>query len=117
MIFVGNDIVEVSRIKQFIEDYDQKFLDKVFTVDEQAFCNKRTNRFIHFSGRFAAKEAVKKIFLQTKSQPIPLKLIEIKRNSDCPPQIFLEDKLQTNMSISISHTENYATAVAILEKK
>lgn len=116
MIFVGNDIVEVSRIKQFIKDYDQKFLNKIFTEEEQEFCNLRINPFIHFAGRFAAKEAVKKIFLQTENQVIPLNLIEIKRNPDCPPQVFFKSKLQSKMSISISHTENYATAVAILEK-
>lgn len=117
MIYIGNDIVEVERIKQSILKYNDKFINKIFTLKEIDFCKKKTNPFIHFAGRFAGKEAVKKILLQINKNPIPLKNIEIQRNEDSPPQVFINNKYENGLQVSISHTENYATAVAILEKK
>jgi len=117
MIFVGNDIVEVSKIERFINEYNDKFLNKIFTQNEQEFCLKRANPFIHFAGRFAGKEAVKKILLQLNNEPISLYNIEIKRDSDSPPKVFIKNEAHEDMKISISHTDNYATAIAILEYK
>ncbi len=117
MIFVGNDIVEVNRIKKLINSYNQIFLDKIFTPKEQQFCNQRKNPNIHFAGRFAAKEAIKKILLQISKKPIPLNKIEILREIDSPPYIFLNNEENKDIKISISHTNNYATAVAIMEYK
>jgi holo-[acyl-carrier protein] synthase len=117
MIFIGNDIVEVAKIKRFITEYNDIFLNKVFTQNEQEFCLKRVNPYIHFAGRFAGKEAIKKILLQLNDGPIPLKNIEIKRELNCPPKVFIKNEIYEDINISISHTDNYATAVAILNKK
>lgn len=117
MILVGNDIVEIKKISMLIEDYNFKFLDKIFSKLEQEFCNSRQNPAIHFAGRFAGKEAVKKILLQLNKTPIPLINIEINREIDGPPKVYLNNKLQNDIQLSISHTDNYATAVAILEQK
>jgi holo-[acyl-carrier protein] synthase len=117
MIFVGNDIVEVDRINALIKSYNQSFLDKIYTPQEQQFCNCRKNPNIHFAGRFAAKEAIKKILLQISKKPIPLNKIEIIREVDSPPHIFINHKENKDIKVSISHTDNYATAVAIMDYK
>ena len=56
---IGTDVIEVSRIKDAIEKSGQPFLDRVFTVNEQIYCeSKRFAKYQHYAGRFAAKEAI-----------------------------------------------------------
>ena len=117
MIFVGNDIVEVAKLKKLIKCYNQKFLDKIYTSKEQQFCTKRNNPYIHFAGRFAAKEAVKKILLQLSNDIIPLNKIEILREFDSPPVVFINIKEIHDIKVSISHIEEYAIAMAMMEIK
>ena len=62
MIYVGTDIVSIIRFKKIIYNKKNKFLNKIFTKHEQTYCNSKINSFIHYSGKFAAKEAVKKAF-------------------------------------------------------
>ncbi|MAJ44148.1 MAG: holo-[acyl-carrier-protein] synthase [Candidatus Marinimicrobia bacterium] len=114
MILVGNDIVEIDKIRKLILRYNSKFLIKIFSKNELDFCRRRLNPEIHLAGRFAGKEAVKKILLQLKEKPIPLKNIEINRKINGPPRVYLDQELQNNIQLSISHTNYYATAVAIL---
>lgn len=116
MILIGNDIVETQRIRNLIEKYKDAFLDRIFTEKELLYCKSRINPEIHFSGRFAAKEAVKKILLQENSHSVvPLRNIEIIRDADNPPIIKIKNYPDKKIQISISHTNNYATAVALME--
>ena len=103
--------------KYLIKNYDQKFLVKIFTSKEQEFCNKRMNQYFHFAGRFSAKEAVKKILLQLSTDLIPLNKIEILRKVDSPPVVIINMKEIPDIKVSISHSDNYATAVAIMDCK
>src|SRR3569623_3170020 len=58
----GIDIVETGRIKKLCEEHTSRFLDRVFTPLEQAYCARNPKRYFeHLSGRFAAKEAVMKV--------------------------------------------------------
>ena len=118
MIYIGTDIVDISRIDQYISDKGQKFLNHVFTESEQIFCDSKVAPFIHYGGKFAAKEAVKKAILSSKTkQYIPLNAIEILNEIDGAPIVILKDKAidAVNLQVSISHTDEYATATAILE--
>ena len=118
MILVGNDIVETQRIQNLIEKYKDAFLNRIFTDEEKLYCKSRVHPEIHFSGRFAAKEAVKKILLQENpNSVVPLRNIEIIRDADNPPIIRIKKYPDKKIQISISHTDNYATAVALLEVK
>ena len=115
MIFIGNDIIEINRIKYMIKKYQNTFLDKIFTKHEKEYCNSKYKPEIHYAGRFAAKEAVKKILLQENQNVIvTLKNIEIVRNTNYPPVINIINGPQKKIKLSISHTNNYATAIALL---
>lgn len=57
---IGNDIVAVSRIHASIQRHGDHFINKIFTPDEQLYCQRYRNPVPHFAGRFAAKEAVVK---------------------------------------------------------
>ena len=56
-IFIGTDIVEVSRIRSSIDRTGQRFLDRIYTVLEQKYCRSKSYPEIHYAGRFAAKES------------------------------------------------------------
>ena len=59
---IGIDIVETARISDSIERFGDKFLDRIYTADEQAYCEKMRFAARHYAARFAAKEAISKTF-------------------------------------------------------
>lgn len=115
---IGNDIIEVARIKATIEEYGAKFLNRIFTSNEQIYCLNRKEPSIHLAGRFAAKEAVVKALGTGFSQGISWLDIEICNDSMGKPYVAISSKLQDlfdspSFMISISHCHTYATAVAV----
>lgn len=115
---IGNDIVEVDRIHQLSNSHGQRFLSHVFTRNEIEWCQKRQAPHIHFAGKFAAKEAVKKALMSMgESETIPLKSIEINRSEGKPPTVNVLCDLSSSyqIKISIAHTDLLATAVAIVQ--
>ena len=57
---IGLDITEIGRIADAIGRYGDRFVQRVFTQGEVAYCTRRKTPAIHFAGRFAAKEAAMK---------------------------------------------------------
>ena len=116
--YPGVDIVDVDRIRSSIEKYQDKFLSKVFNKEEQDYCNSKSNPFIHFSGKFAAKEAVMKaIFCSKKLNSIGFKDISIINDKNGAPKVFIHGNSEKSINISISHTNDQAIAFAILKEK
>jgi holo-[acyl-carrier protein] synthase len=119
---LGIDIIEIARIKQSIEKYGDRFLDKVFTKGEINYCNKKFNKYQHYAARFAAKEAVYKALASGWKEGLRWKDIEIQNDPTGMPVVKPGGKLQsflandTQLRISISHSENYVTSVAIIFK-
>ena len=65
-ITCGTDIIEISRIKDSIENKGKVFLDKIYTLAEIEYCeNRRNAKYQHYAGRFAAKEAIFKAISET----------------------------------------------------
>ena len=118
MIYIGNDIVKNSRINRLISLYGKKFLDKMFSSDEvESVVNKK--KIVSFSGKFAAKEAsVKALLSSGLIKRVSLKDIEILKEKNGAPFIKLNninsEKIKS-FKISISHTNQYSTAFALLE--
>ena len=116
--YPGVDIVDVDRIKSSIEKYQDKFLSKVFNKEEQDYCNSKSNPFIHFSGKFAAKEAVMKAVLSSnKLSSIGFRDISIINDKYGAPIVLIHGHSEKNINISISHTDGQAVAFAILKEK
>ena len=118
MNFIGTDIVPINRIEKLIQEKGTHFLNHVFTKLEQNICDGKNSSSIHYSGKYAAKEAVKKALLSTKSYPgISLKSIEIQNDNDGTPlvNIIKDSIIYKQLRVSISHAGEYATATAILE--
>lgn len=116
MVMTGIDIVEVKRIKKIIRT-NRRFLEKVYTPTEIAYCNSKKNNWQHFAVRFAAKEAVWKAI---GKKDIWHRDITVKNDADGKPAVILSKKyknLQKKVSLSLSHTNDYAVAVAIFNEK
>jgi len=115
---VGTDIVEVERLRRLGQDYGDRFFKHVFTKHEVDWCQSFINPYIHLAGKFAAKEAVKKALMAIGESPaIPVNTIEIFRKHGQPPEVRIFHALSQSYTfrVSISHTEELATAIAIAE--
>ena len=113
-IFIGTDLVEVSRIRSTIDDTGQRCLDRIYTKSEQEYCQSKANPAIHYAGRFAAKEAVMKAIKSSGFQdPIPFCAIEVQSKDSGEPVVILELNQDGYCTVSISHTESHAIASAI----
>ncbi len=117
---IGNDIVEVGRIKKAIEKSDG-FKKRVFTESEIEYAESKKDKYPSYAGRFAAKEALSKA-LGTGVRGFKLLDIEIKNDELGKPYIVLADALLEKLNsgaiihLSISHTREYAAANVIIEK-
>ena len=118
---VGTDIIEFARIEKLIKEKGGKFLNRIYTKNEIDYCeSKGLNKYQHYAGRFAAKEAVFKVLNgETDSgNSLTFKNIEILNKNDGTPYVNILDDIKvdcfdTNVDISISHIKKYATATAI----
>ena len=117
MISIGTDIVQISRFKKSIETNTEKFLQKIFTSQEIEYCNSYSNSHIHFSGKYAAKESVKKALLSNNiCEHISLYDIQVLNRKDKSPYIIIDSLKNIKFHISISHDGDYAIAFAIIQK-
>ena len=115
MLSIGTDIVKIDRIKNLSND--DNFLSKIFTDKELEYCNQYSDRVIHLSGKYAAKEAVKKALLSANlTSHISMKKIEVLNKEDKSPYISLSTINNVKCRVSISHDGDYAIAFAIIEK-
>lgn len=118
---IGTDIVDIDRIRRASLKWSGSFLKKVFTERELSYCNGKNNPWASLAGRFAAKEAIMKA-LGFGFPYIPFKDIEIVNNSKAPKVMLFgkakeiaEKQKVSSWLISISHTDSYASAFAIVE--
>lgn len=118
----GIDLVETARIRRMHEEHGQRFLDRCFTLAEQAYCARSSKRYYeHLSGRFAAKEAILKVLGTGWRAGIAWTDMEVLPNPQGQPQVALTGITAdiarelgiTLWHLSISHIETHATASAI----
>lgn len=123
---VGIDIIEIKRIENAIQRYGSRFLDRIFTAKEQAYCLRHRESARHFAGRFSAKEAVVKALGTGFRNGISWTDIEIVNDESGKPEASLSSTLrellgkrflQPTITISVSHCKEYATAIALCEKQ
>jgi holo-[acyl-carrier protein] synthase len=108
---LGNDIVEISRIRQSIERHGDHFLSNLFTPQEIAYCKQFKDPVPHFAGRFAAKEAIAKALGCGFGPDLSWHDLEILNDEKGRPVVRFKNH---HILVSISHGTDYATAVAIL---
>jgi holo-[acyl-carrier protein] synthase len=120
---VGIDLVENARIQHSLERFGERFLHRVFTEGEIAYCQSMKFPERHFAARFAAKEAVSKAFGTGIGKAMGWRDIDVQRKETGEPFVILSGKAkelaeQRNVSsvwISLSHTDHYAAATIVIE--
>lgn len=123
MIFgIGTDIVEVKRIKEAIENYGKRFLDRIYTETEQKYSEMfNENKYVHYAARFAAKESFSKAIGTGLTRGFKFKEISIENLKSGEPKVILDGALKEKygdkkMFVSLSHTDNNAIAYIIIEE-
>ena len=113
IVGTGIDIIEVERIGRAVRRWGKNFLEYVFNPEEIAYASKQRYPDQHYAARFAAKEAVLKAF--GDNAHIRWKDIKIVNDKNGKPLcVYSDKKFQNKILISISHTQNYAVANAII---
>jgi holo-[acyl-carrier protein] synthase len=120
---IGVDIVDVNRIRRMTEEHRERFLKRVFSDEELAYCLRFSDPFPHLAARWAAKEAVAKAFGTGFTRGITWKSIYIVHTPNGEPLVVLKDDAQRfaaslgvkKIWVSLSHTREYAVSVAVVE--
>ena len=123
IIGTGIDIVEIVRLRKTLEGTGERFLKRVFTPGEQRYCLARHDPAPHLAARFAAKEAVLKALGTGWAQGVTWLDVEVSKPSRGAPIILLHgvareiaaSKGVSKIHLSLTHTNHYAAATAILE--
>jgi holo-[acyl-carrier protein] synthase len=119
----GIDIIEVARIHDSYAKFGDRFIQRILRPEEAAYCFRFRKPAPFLAARFAAKEAISKAFGTGIGSHLGWLDMEVAhRESGQPYVILLERGLALlaerggrSIQLSLSHTENYAAAVAILE--
>ena len=115
-INLGVDIVLVDRINKILNsERKSRFLSKIFSRSEISDSKNRQNQSEYFSGRFAAKEAIKKALSSyNETNMLSFKSLEILNSKSGKPYVLIGSKRQENIDISIAHDGNYAIAFCVV---
>src|SRR5262249_10356196 len=121
IIGLGVDLTDIPRLAALLERYGERFLRRVFTAGEIAYCTRRRNPVPHMAGRFAAKEAAMKALGTGHTRGVIWKDIEVIRTGG-PPQLLLHggaarraEEMHVRRSLlTITHSDALAMAQVLL---
>jgi holo-[acyl-carrier protein] synthase len=119
----GIDLVEIARIQQSVERYGQRFLNRVFTASEQAYCLRKRNAAESLAARFATKEAAAKALGTGISRGVSWLEIEVAREPGGRPTIRFHGRAAefasrlgvAHAALSLTHTASLSMASVVLE--
>jgi len=119
----GIDLVEIHRIQETMDRFGTRFLNKVYTAAEQAYCLSKRNAAESLSARFAAKEAGAKALGTGMSRGVTWLEIEVVRELGGRPTIRFHGRAAEvarrlnarRAALSITHSRNLAMASVVLE--
>jgi holo-[acyl-carrier protein] synthase len=121
IIGLGIDATDIPRIAAALERYGERFMNRVFTDGEIAYCRRRRQPAIHFAGRFAAKEAAMKALGTGHTQNVLWRDVEVVRQGG-PPQLqfhggaarrFAAMGAQSSL-LTITHSETLAISQVVI---
>src|ERR1041385_6832433 len=119
LIGLGTDIIEVERVRGVLERQGERFLQRVFTDEERAYCSGMKYPHKHYAARFAAKEAVSKSFPTGIGAELGWRSVSIYPGERHQPLVRLDEKGEallrqvgaTHVHVTLSHTATVAMAV------
>jgi holo-[acyl-carrier protein] synthase len=119
---IGIDIVEIKRLEKVSKKWGRAFLKRVYTDRELAYAKSKKYPAQHLAARFAAKEALFKALGEVENNFVGWKNIEILNDHYGKPVVHWHGAAEVcrkkrglkGAAVSLSHTENYAVASAML---
>jgi holo-[acyl-carrier protein] synthase len=122
----GVDVAEVARVRAALNDptTGARFRDRVFTAEEQRYCERRgVGRYQSYAARFAAKEATMKALGHGWGRHVGWLDVEVAREPDGRPHVRLHGKAAataatagvTRIHLALTHTADVAVAQVVLE--
>jgi holo-[acyl-carrier protein] synthase len=122
LVGIGTDLIEVERVRGVLERLGERFIARVFTDEERAYCAGMAHPHKHYAARFAAKEAVSKCFGTGIGAELGWRSVSVYHGERHQPLVRLDEKGDallrrvgaTHVHVSLSHTEAMAMAVAVL---
>ena len=123
IVGTGVDLAEVRRIRDSVERFGARFVDRVFTPGEIAYVERKANRFERYAARFAAKEAGMKAIGTGWKRGVRWQDFEVANLPSGKPTLRLHGEAAKiarelgvkSISLSITHTSEYGMAHVILE--
>ncbi|MDR3763224.1 MAG: holo-ACP synthase [Acidobacteriota bacterium] len=120
---IGVDLCEVDRIEAAIARHGERFLTRIYTDAERAYCDSKPNRMERLAGRFAAKEAAMKALGTGWRRGVAWREFEVARTASGQPIIALHGVAAgiaaqqgiTRTLVSISHIKSMAMAQVVME--
>jgi holo-[acyl-carrier protein] synthase len=119
---IGVDLVRIPRMREVIARWDERFLRRVFTEEEIAYCRARRDPVPHFAARFAAKEAGMKALGTGLRLGVKWRELEVRRERGSAPTLILHGRSREigvsrggrRMLLALTHEGDYALAQALL---
>jgi holo-[acyl-carrier protein] synthase len=123
IVGTGIDLVEIERIRRSVERFGERFLDRVYTAAEKAYCLRKRNSAESLAARFAAKEAAAKALGTGINHGVTWLEIEVVREPGGRPTIAFHGRAREfaarlgakSAALSLTHTASLAAASVVLE--
>ena len=119
----GIDLVEIERIQHSVDRFGERFLDRIYTKAEQAYCLRKHNAAESLAARFAAKEAAAKALGTGIHRGVTWREIEVQRAPSGRPSLVFHGRAAEyaerigvrNAALSLTHSRSTAMASVVLE--
>jgi holo-[acyl-carrier protein] synthase len=120
---LGTDLIETRRVEESIARFGERFLERIFTAGEIAYCQRKKNAAESFAARFAAKEAGAKALGTGISRGVTWKEFEVRREASGRPTLHMSGRAAElaeglgvkRVQLSLTHSRELALAVVVVE--
>jgi holo-[acyl-carrier protein] synthase len=120
---LGTDLIETRRVQESIDRFGERFLERIFTAGEIAYCARKKNAAESFAARFAAKEAGAKALGTGISRGVSWKEFEVRREASGRPTLHLSGRAAEvaaamgvrRVLLSLTHSRELAMAMVVVE--
>ena len=124
IVGTGIDIAEPARVRAAAERYGRRFLERVFTEKEIAYCERKRNKWERYAARFAAKEAGMKALGTGWRRGVRWRDFEVAHLPGGRPTLALSGQAKKfarrqgvrRVALSLTHAEQFVLAQVIFEK-